>query len=489
MVTHFGMVFRDILKHIESSPAALKLLLGGLWVLCLTLIGFISAFCFKVLLVEPLQWTYHIPWGWEISIWEFLMGLALLKLCTLGLSYAHWAYARQLTGEQAYFHDAWALRFSSRNTKALLAMAQFYIQRQDLEQGRQFCERVLALEPTEEMAYKYLGHAYLKQGEGQKACAQFETGYRIARGVAWNDLPEYIPSHIQDPPDTAIVTTSLKLNHDLQQLDFLLKGQYVPKSFEKVKQLYEQALREVHSHSESQVTLSPSLSESLRLFYGRNVYFSAVPAFPQAVLEQRDWSQVVHDFNTQGWAVVDQVLRFDVQESLLHFCEKSTIWHDDKRPGQYLGAYMDDGFHCALLFQLAAEFQSAMPSLFKDTHLKHMWAYKYANQSDGIGVHADDAKMNVNLWLTDTDANLEPERGGLVIYPVAAPDEWHFEKMNIDTPSIEAHIAQSQVEPVTIPHKQNRMILFNSRFFHVTDKVNFKPGYTSRRINITFLYA
>ena len=41
----------------------------------------------------------------------------------------------------------------------------------------------------------------------------------------------------------------------------------------------------------------------------------------------------------------------------------------------------------------------------------------------------------------------------------------------------------------TIPYKFNRAVLFNSAFFHETDKIDFKTGYESRRINITYLFG
>ena len=42
---------------------------------------------------------------------------------------------------------------------------------------------------------------------------------------------------------------------------------------------------------------------------------------------------------------------------------------------------------------------------------------------DGIGVHADNAAVNLNFWVTPDDANLDPSSGGLVVYPKAPPAE------------------------------------------------------------------
>ena len=39
-----------------------------------------------------------------------------------------------------------------------------------------------------------------------------------------------------------------------------------------------------------------------------------------------------------------------------------------------------------------------------------------------------------------------------------------------------------------IPYKSNRAVIFNSKLYHVTDKIEFKDNYKDRRVNITFLY-
>lgn len=54
-----------------------------------------------------------------------------------------------------------------------------------------------------------------------------------------------------------------------------------------------------------------------------------------------------------------------------------------------------------------------------------MWAYKYDSELRGIGPHADSAAVNVNIWITESEASLthggaaaSGKPGGLVIYRV-----------------------------------------------------------------------
>jgi len=61
---------------------------------------------------------------------------------------------------------------------------------------------------------------------------------------------------------------------------------------------------------------------------------------------------------------------------------------------------------------------------------RHLWAYKYDERYTGINVHADEAAVNLNFWVTPEDANLDKESGGLVIYTKKPPADWTFDMYN-----------------------------------------------------------
>jgi hypothetical protein len=50
-------------------------------------------------------------------------------------------------------------------------------------------------------------------------------------------------------------------------------------------------------------------------------------------------------------------------------------------------------------------------------------------------------------------------------------------------------LAGSGARSVTVPHRANRAVIFDSDLFHETDRIAFKEGYLNRRINITMLYG
>jgi hypothetical protein len=121
--------------------------------------------------------------------------------------------------------------------------------------------------------------------------------------------------------------------------------------------------------------------------------------------------------------------------------------------------------------------------------LRYHWAFKYDSSLDGIGIHADEAAVNVNFWITPDSANRDPESGGLVIWDKAAPLDWDFAKFNADEKAAYAFLEESGAREIRIPYRANRAVIFDSNLFHKTDVIRFEEGYENRRINITMLYG
>ena len=64
-----------------------------------------------------------------------------------------------------------------------------------------------------------------------------------------------------------------------------------------------------------------------------------------------------------------------------------------------------------------------------------------------------------------------------------------FQQYNRKTNEIYKFLNDNNAHCTNIPYKFNRAVLFNSAYFHETDKINFIAGYESRRINITYLFG
>lgn len=117
-----------------------------------------------------------------------------------------------------------------------------------------------------------------------------------------------------------------------------------------------------------------------------------------------------------------------------------------------------------------------------------------ATNTQGTNIHADSAAVNVNFWITDSDAvedqaALENGDGGMVIYRKEAPSVWAASSYNDERSEKGRLDFVRDAVNVSVPYKSNRAIMFNSNLLHETAPVRFKPGYTNRRINVVLLFG
>jgi hypothetical protein len=236
--------------------------------------------------------------------------------------------------------------------------------------------------------------------------------------------------------------------------------------------------------------LSAAQREKIAGSYNRLVYLAKTPALGGGVLNPGlDFEAIQTQYfeTAPGVTYFDDLLTPEALSALRSFCLESTLWFDFNYRNGYLGAYLNDGFSCDLLFQISEELRQRFPQIFADHKLRQMWAYKYDSQLSGIELHADAAAVNVNFWITPDDANLNPESGGLEVYTREAPLEWDFEKYNNDQDALRAFVADGDSK--VIAYRGNRAVVFNSNLVHRTDSLEFTEGYENRRINITMLFG
>ena len=201
------------------------------------------------------------------------------------------------------------------------------------------------------------------------------------------------------------------------------------------------------------------------------------------------------DIVAEAWAksrpqivVIDNLLTPEGLEALRRFCWGSTIWQRVYEEG-YLGAVPETGFAAPLLAQIAEELRATFPTVIGDNGLRLLWGFKYDSRLKGINIHADQAAVNVNFWITPDDANLNPDRGGLVIYDAKAPTDWDGTDYNGNAVRTWEFLKRVGAKPTTVPYRANRAVIFDSDLFHETDELTFKEGYLNRRINCTMLFG
>lgn len=350
-------------------------------------------------------------------------------------------------------------------------------------------EKALQLNPDYHHALNNLG-VTLNNIDQDKAVAVLTDLFHRKRGVPLNQSPHApTPNFSLEKPVGSVV----KLRHDIEQLEYLLARNLLPTSFEHTLENYRHLLTNLPTPASDHACfyLSPEQYEPIRAFYNRAVYVADGSRLAGAAVNpDLDIKSITQRYvsNRPGMTHIDDFLTTEALNKLRRFCLESTIWYGFQR-GPYLGAYLNDGLCCGLLFQIAEEMRQAMPKIFKHHRLNQIWAYKYEPDQRGIAIHADEAAVNINFWITPTEANLSPATGGLVVWKEEAPLEWDFNKYNNDAGAIDDFLRRTKSPSENVPHRQNRMVLFNSNLFHRTGDIHFKPGYENRRINVTMLFG
>ena len=387
---------------------------------------------------------------------------------------------------------------------ANLGLALFHLE--DLDGAIEHDRRALALDGSSADAHFNLGWALFCAGERAEAEALFEKTVALnpthAEGhlkLALARLAERDRDGAQENFDMAASLSRkalgrgafFKFQHDIEQCRHLYakgllngEAQSIIAHLEMVRDALPADLPRDHVFDlgESQKTL---LGDT----YGAPHHVPACPALDGPAINpklDRAALEKAYFKADPEVLVVDGLLSEPALLALRSFCREATIWHDIK-PG-YLGTYLKDGFCTPLLLQIADEMRAALPAIFGDHPLIELWSYKCDQDLQGLDIHADCAAVNVNFWVAPDDANADPDSGGLVLWPKAAPMDWPFARYNNDRDAIHEFV-ESCGDPVTVPHRCNRAIIFNSNLFHKTDDIRFRSGYINRRINITMLFG
>ncbi|WP_269609223.1 tetratricopeptide repeat protein [Prochlorococcus marinus] len=360
-----------------------------------------------------------------------------------------------------------------------------------LEEAELSTRRAIELKPDLANNHSNLGLILLEKGSHELSLKYFSNSAELLRGENNQD------------PNTSIFKdiSKAKIEHDIEQFEYLVSQDYETQKFTKLAILYKKIATEINWPSETQlITLNNKHQSLLKDSYNRLINVIEAPRLQKEAvnnslnIEEITKNYFDHEF---GLTYIDNFLNPTALKSLRKFLLGSTIWFDVKSGG-YLGAYLKEGLASPLIIQIAEELRKKFPKIFKNHPIKGIWAYKYDSRAKnensllrGIKVHADQAAINVNFWITPKEANLNPKSGGLIVYDVEAPHDWDFKIYNNpnDKTKIREELKKSKGNTQVIPHNQNRAVIFNSNLFHETDSYEFKDGYENRRINVTLLFG
>jgi tetratricopeptide (TPR) repeat protein len=337
--------------------------------------------------------------------------------------------------------------------------------------------RAATLEPQHYQAHRALGFLRLSQGERGRALDHFARTYELRRG----------DDRIAIALKSLTTTTGHKLRHDAEQFLYLSQRIRDRLRFDLLARSYLEVAKQVPDEI---VTLSDAQIELLGEDYNTPIHLRAAPEVEgRAVNERPDRAALTAQFEEQGAVPVDDLLMPQALESLRRFLLESTIWHDFFHIDGFVASYLEDGLACPLLLQIADELRRAFPDILGEHPLSQAWAFKGLRAQAAVDVHADDATVSVNFWVTPTEANLEPGSGGLVVCRAPPPDDWEIKDYDEDRERIVTFLEQKAADSLIVSYRQNRAVLFRSRLFHHSDRPKFASNYENHRINLTLLYG
>lgn len=335
-----------------------------------------------------------------------------------------------------------------------------------------------AIEPSQYDAHLRLAFLYLAKGDRGRALDHFARTYELRRG----------DDHVTIANRSLTHTSRDKLLHDAEQFLYLAKRHRDARRFELLARAYRETAGRLPANGE--VLLSDADRDLIGADYNTAITIFGAAELPDATITPTlDHRSVSRTLEHDGAAIIDGLLTPKAHERLRRFLLESTVWHDFTHIGGFVASYIEDGLASPLLLQIAGELRMRLDPLLADAPLVQAWAFKGLEPRSTVDLHADDAQLSLNLWLTPDAANSDTNSGGLVIYRAPLPDDWRIAGYTEDGARLQAFARENEQSAVTIPYRDNRAVLFRSRLVHGSDRPNFEAGYENHRINMTLLFG
>ncbi|MGH2413687.1 MAG: hypothetical protein ACRDEA_08350, partial [Microcystaceae cyanobacterium] len=349
----------------------------------------------------------------------------------------------------------------------------------------------------------YLAIALIAKEQYREGQAVFQRTFFNKYGLPSEKTARFDPTNPIDTEQWRVTPTAtpFKLIDRIDQLNYLLAQDKIDPSFQELVTRYQAFLQEIETQPQIDPNFGIPLSrlqlESFAGYYDKIIHYADAPRIAGPTLnDSLDYRAIEESYLDSSMIYLDDFLTPEALEGLRRFCLESTIFFRHRASG-YVGTYINEGFNCSLLYQIAAEMKERLPRVLGPLPLVHMWAYRYQSRGSGIKPHVGDASVTLNFWITPDSANLgTKDGGGLVIYKKELssnlPDsDWLKFNVYKDDPQIQSQIDEfiSSAESVTIPYRCNRFVLFQSNLWHRSDPFHFRDGFENRRMNGVMLFG
>ena len=386
----------------------------------------------------------------------------------------------------------------------------------EYKKARSCYEKAIQINPNYVDAHNNLGVAFKELGELQKAIACYEKALKLKPDSvnaqanisniynsqldnlekATSESYKTLKMHHETSKFINQRISLYRLKHDVQQAEYLGSKNYKINGINEFQKIGNEILNRKengkdNSNSNKKILLNQDEINSLLPFYKANHIYQTSKISESCINPGKNWQDVEKQyFNSPKQIIyIDDFLSNEAIKELREFCLVSKIWYREYE-NKYLGSFSNRGFISPIHLQIAIDLKQKLPQLFGQHRLGNFWAFKYdTTLGKGINIHADYAIHNLNFWITPDEYNNDKNSGGLKVYDAPAPEDWTFQKYNNNVDEVYKFLNDNNANCTNIPYKFNRAVLFNSAYFHETDKINFKDEYEGRRINITYLFG
>ena len=387
----------------------------------------------------------------------------------------------------------------------------------ELQKAKNCYEKTIKIKPNYPRGYSNLGNILGELGESKKSMLSYKKALEIEPNFveAQQNIANFYIRKLDNAEkaisesyktlkmhhDTSKFVNQkislYRLKHDIQQAEYLSSKNYMVNGAELFqvtgnKILQHKTNKEDDDNLNQKILLNDDEIKSLLPYYKANHIYQTQKISSGCINPNKNWQNVEEQYFSSPNQIIyiDNFLSEKAIKELREFCLASKIWNEEYSNNKYLGAFSDKGFISPTHLQIATELKQKLPKLFGPYSLTKFWAFKYdSTLGKGINIHADFAKHNLNFWITPDEYNNNKNAGGLKVYDAIAPKDWSFQKYNTNPKEIYKFLSDCGAKCTNIHYKFNRAVLFNSEYFHETDKINFKDGYETRRINITYLFG
>lgn len=204
-------------------------------------------------------------------------------------------------------------------------------------------------------------------------------------------------------------------------------------------------------------------------------------------LSNRNWDQVTREYHGSApleHAILDDFLAPTYLDDVRSFLINDGGW---RQKNWQVGQLFNKRPPLPHLDDLIREIRASLSAILQGTELVAHWAV-LCHQNEGLHVHADNARVAVNMWLTPDRYNRN-NRGGMTLHDLKRNNTMAVHEFNAMPWAGQILEAASPTRSIPIDYRENRAVVFDAAIFHASDEIEFdSSGMETLRLSLTFAF-